>query len=275
MSVYKNDNLEFLKQSVESILKQSFNDFLFYIVIDGSISQPIETYLNNLTDQRVILLVNNNNHGLAYSLNKIINNIIATDVNNPKYLFRMDADDISDLKRFKTQVGFLENNKAISIVGSDCFEINDTGKVIGKRQMPINHKKIIRKMPRHCPLNHPSVAMHFSIFEKGFRYKNELKNTQDYYLWIELAAAEFKFQNLPQKLLFFRRSNNFYERRGLDKALNDHKARELARKSLGLNTPLNFLYAYAVFYIRQSPPTFIHFAYKCLELKRKIQRWLT
>ncbi|WNC71285.1 glycosyltransferase [Thalassotalea psychrophila] len=276
MSVYKNDNPSFLIGSIESVLSQTYQNFIFFIVIDGPISKTLQDILDKYENEiKIEISINNKNEGLAFSLNKIINTIIGSESTKPELLFRMDADDICAKDRFQKQVDFLVNNPEVSVLGSDCYEINENGKVIGKRLMPLHHKKIIIKMPRHCPMNHPTVALRLSIFENGFRYRSELMNTQDYYLWIELAAAGYKFRNLPNKLLYFRRSNNFYQRRGMEKAINDHEARKLARESLNLNTSLNFIYAHTVFIIRRSPPFLIKFAYMFLELKRKIQRLIS
>jgi hypothetical protein len=100
------------------------------------------------------------------------------------------------------------------------------------------------------------------VFEQGFRYRENLMNTQDYFFWADLAAAGFKFANLSDKLLKFRRVNDFYKRRGLGKSINEFKARFYTMKVLDKYSLGNILYAFAVLALRLMPGRVVKFAYK-------------
>ena len=101
MSVYNGES--YLKDSIDSILNQTFNDFEFIIVNDNSNDSSKEIILS-YADERIIYLENKQNIGLASSLNKAIKKAKGI------FIARMDDDDISYADRFRLQVDFLESN---------------------------------------------------------------------------------------------------------------------------------------------------------------------
>jgi len=117
MSVYNTE--KYLRYSIESILNQTFRDFEFIILDDGSTDNSlkiIEEY--QVKDGRILLIKNKNNIGLAASLNKGIK------LAKSKYIARQDADDISNIDRLTIQYNFMEKNKNIDILGSNCSYID-------------------------------------------------------------------------------------------------------------------------------------------------------
>jgi len=263
MAVYAGDRLDWVSSAVESILAQSYSDFVFAIVIDGNIDAPIQSYLERTRDDNsnVVLFKGHDNVGLSQCMNTVIDHVLA---NWPKtsFFFRMDADDISVSRRLSSQVAFFNSHPDVSVVGSSLVEINENGRIVGQRLLPLHHEQILKVLPRRCALNHPTVGVRMSVFAKGHRYRIELKNTQDYFLWVELCANGFKFANLADTLLEFRRVNDFYKRRGLNKSLNEFKARFYAMKALNSLTPFNMVYAMAVIILRIMPAKLIKLAYK-------------
>ena len=174
----------------------------------------------------------------------------------------MDADDISDPHRLEQQITFFKKYLKVSILGSGLYEINELGENVWQRKLPQKHKEIIRFLPKRCSINHPTVAVCISVFEKGFRYRENLMNTQDYFFWADLAAAGFKFANLSDKLIKFRRVNDFYKRRGLSKSVNEFKARFYTMKVLNKYSLGNIVYAFAVLVLRLMPGRIVKIAYK-------------
>ena len=268
LSIYNGDDIKFVKESINSIESQDYQDFILCIVLDGPIGSEITDYIENLS--RCIVLRNAANKGLAYSLNLAIDYVINNQL-NIKYFFRMDADDVCVPNRFSKQVIFLDNNSHVDVLGCNCTEIDEFSNVIGSRIMPELHKEIVNIMPRRCPLNHPTVLFRFNVFNKGFRYDSRLKNTQDYFFWPELVKAGFTFHNLQEKLLCFRRVGDIYKRRGKEKALNDYNARLNSMKLLNRSNLLNILYAKAFLLLRLAPPSVIKLAYNIQSLRNK---WL-
>lgn len=261
MAVYSEDRIDWVKQALESIENQIYTDFVLILVIDGAVSVEMENFLHEFVEAkpRIVLVKSEKNMGLSASMNYVVDIAKAY---NPSYFFRMDADDISLPERFAKQIAFLEKNPKVSILGSSLIEVNEKGKTVGKRNLPLKHGEILRFLPKRCSINHPTVALRFSIFEQGFRYREDLKNTQDYFFWADLAAAGFKFANLKQKLLKFRRVNDFYKRRGFSKSINEFKARFYTMKVLKKHSIGNIVYAFAVLGLRLMPARIVKIAYK-------------
>ncbi|BFT29436.1 glycosyltransferase [Alteromonas sp. D210916BOD_24] len=261
LAVYQADNAVWLKQSVESILTQSYKSFVFVIVIDGPIPQNLLAILTDAvrSDSRVILAQHSENKGLAGAMNNAID---YTSQYNPSFFVRMDADDVSEQNRLHKQINFLKRHKTVSVLGSALTEINEYGKKVGARVMPTTHKRIVSMLPRRCSMNHPTVAIRFDVFRDGHRYDESLRNTQDYFLWILLASKGYIFRNLSDRLLKFRRVNDFYKRRGYGKSLNEFKARLYAINKLKQYSPHNFVYACGVLMLRLMPSNVVKIAYK-------------
>jgi glycosyltransferase involved in cell wall biosynthesis len=263
MAVYVEDRFEWIEQAINSVLQQTYQNFVYVIVIDGEISDKIYTYLCDVCRQnkQMILVLNRNNSGLSSCMNFIVDWVLA-EHSDTKYFFRMDADDISEKNRFSSQVQYLENHLNVSILGCALKEVNEIGDVVGKRKLPVQHSDIVKFLPKRCSINHPTVAIRFNVFKDGFRYNEALRNTQDYFLWIELAAAGYRFANLGEKLLQFRRVNDFYKRRGLAKSFNEFKARFYAMNVLKRYTIGNIVYAFSVLLLRLMPSKVVKLAYK-------------
>lgn len=263
MAVYREDRVEWVKQAINSILNQTYQSFIYVIVIDGEINEDIYTYLCDVCRQnkKMILARNRSNSGLSVCMNFIVDWTLS-EYSDSKYFFRMDADDISDLNRFEQQIAFLEQHPQISILGSGLIEINEQGEKVGERNLPHKHSEIVRILPKRCSINHPTVVIRLAVFEKGFRYRENLMNTQDYFFWADLAAAGFKFANLSDKLLNFRRVNDFYKRRGLSKSVNEFKARFYTMKVLHKYSLDNIVYVFSVLALRLMPARIVKIAYK-------------
>jgi glycosyltransferase involved in cell wall biosynthesis len=261
MAVYSEDRIDWVKQGLVSIENQTYKDFLLILVIDGDVSAEMEDFLHCFvkSNGRIVLVKNDENSGLSVSMNHVVD---IAKTYSPSYFFRMDADDISLPDRFAKQIAFLEKNPKISILGTSLTEVNEAGKTVGKRNLPLKHGEILRFLPKRCSINHPTVSIRFSVFEQGFRYRESVMNTQDYFFWADLAAAGFKFANLKQKLLKFRRVNDFYKRRGFSKSINEFKARFYTMKVLKKYSIGNIIYAFAVLGLRLMPARIVKVAYK-------------
>ena len=261
MSVYEFDDAKWLHEAIKSIQCQTYRDFLFVIVIDGPVPRELESVLLDAAgqDEQIVLLQNEENCGLATAMNLAIDFGLNY---NPSFFVRMDADDVSESHRLARQIQYLKRHSNISILGSALTEVNEQGVKVGARVMPSSHRQIIRILPRRCSLNHPTVVVRYSVFHDGHRYDGKLRNTQDYFLWITLASKGYIFRNLKDRLLKFRRVNNFYKRRGLSKSLNEFKARIFAITCLKQYSFYNIAYACSVLTLRLMPGKIVKLAYK-------------
>ncbi len=260
MAIYSGDHPDWINTAVKSILTQSFGDFVFLILIDGPVSQEVRCALMNAIsgDDRVGVFECKQNLGLSTAMNYAIDWSKSL---QPLYFFRMDADDISHSERLQTQIDYLSSNKDVDILGTSLFEIDEEGQKVGKRVLPRKHEKIKKMIFTRCPLNHPTVCIRYNVFASGLRYDESLKNTQDYFFWITLMKAGFRFANLKKPLLDFRRVNNFYKRRGFSKSLNEFKARRTAMKEMNKYRLRYIFYALSVLAIRMMPSPMIRLAY--------------
>lgn len=261
LAVYHQDRVDWVRQSVESILNQTYQKFILIVVIDGDICDDIIEYLQITANKssQIFLFKSDLNVGLSACMNHCID---WTSQFSPRYFFRMDADDVAESSRLAKQINFLQSNPEVSILGSALTEIDEVGNIVGKRKLPLNHDEIIKFLPKRCSLNHPTVVFRFNVFEDGYRYREHLRNTQDYFFWIELAASGYRFANLSEQLLRFRRVNDFYKRRGLKKSINEFKARFFAMRVLNKFNLGNVLYAFSVLTLRLMPSIIVKFAYK-------------
>jgi hypothetical protein len=263
MSVYAGDKQVWVEEAVYSLVCQTYQHHIIVIVIDGKISDEILTYLVNVSKllDNVLLVRGDKNRGLSACMNFVVDWALAN-IAGIQYFFRMDADDISDPQRLEKQIAFLQKHPKISILGSGLYEVNEQGKQVGQRKLPQKHGEIIRFLPKRSSINHPTVVIRLNVFEQGFRYRENLMNTQDYFFWADLAAAGFKFANLSDKLLKFRRVNDFYKRRGLNRSINEFKARFYTMKVLNKYSLGNVVYAFAVLALRLMPGRVVKLAYK-------------
>ncbi|MBY8155776.1 glycosyltransferase [Vibrio fluvialis] len=261
MSLYKSDRIDNVNKAIYSILNQSFSDLVLFLQVDGSINEEVKELVSKYSlDDRVKVFFNEENKGLAYRLNAIIDLV----VDDPSFAFiaRMDADDIARNDRFQLQVDFLLKNAHISVIGSDVIEIDESDRHVFYKSMDSEHSVMYSRIIKKCPFNHPSVMFRKSVFESGIRYDSKLKNTQDYYLWVDLIKNGFEFSNINEPLLYFRVDSDFHNRRGFDKAMNDVKSRMYAFKNLNNISASNLMHVALLFFLRIAPPKIKEIAYK-------------
>lgn len=192
MSVY-NAREEWLREAIESILNQTFSDFEFIIINDGSKNNSEEVILS-YKDER-IKYVKQENQGLAKSLNN------GMKIAQGEFIARMDSDDISLPERFEKQVYFLNRNKDVSVLGT-WFEFFPE-----KRIMRHPEKISFFNLLASCCIGHPTVMWRRQDFERyDLKYDETFKAAQDYDLWSR-AIRYVKFANLQEVLLKYRWHN--------------------------------------------------------------------
>ena len=192
MAVY-NTKEEWLKESIESILNQTYSDFEFIIINDGS-TNNVENVILSYKDER-IKYIKQENQGLAKSLNN------GLDIAKGEYIARMDSDDISLPERFEKQVKFLDENLDISIVGTS-HEYFPNGKIAKMLKYP----KYIDFLKGNS-IGHPTVMFRRADFEKYDLKYNPEYLCEDYELWSR-AIKYLKFANIQEILLKYRWHEN-------------------------------------------------------------------
>ena len=253
MSIYKNDRLEYVKLAVESILKQTYSSFDFYIQFDGMVDANIEDYFTSLSDERVWVQSRAENLGLAKSLNELLEIVRLHDC---EYIARMDADDISLPVRIEKQMAFLEQHRDIDVVGGAIEEIDENGNNIGKVvSYPLTHQECLRFFEKRNPLAHPAVLFRYSFFEKlKGAYRADHPKNQDTMLWLDGLMAGCKMANVPDVVLQFRVTNDLFRKRrnGWNLAMRQLADRLEVNRGLKYGV-MSYLYAYATFLMQISP----------------------
>jgi glycosyltransferase involved in cell wall biosynthesis len=192
MPVYNGEKT--LKVAIESILSQSYQNFEFLIINDGS-TDDTETILKSLTDPRIIVIKNRQNLGIIKTLNNSLE-LIKT-----KYIARFDCDDVSDNSRLKKQLNFLENHPSVDIVGCQLNYVDQRGEYIGKTSFKLDHKSIKCSALFGSPIAHPGVMFKTSKFDLyNLRYNKAYEQAEDYELW-QRALELLEFSNIDEPLV--------------------------------------------------------------------------
>ena len=197
MPVYNGE--KYLKESLESILLQTFSDFEFIIINDGSTDKSkdiIEEYKNR--DNRIILINNPSNLGITKSLNIGLKHCTG------KYIARMDADDISLPQRLQIQYDYMEKHPSVGVVGSQMSIIKEGKEIkeINDYIVPTEHNAIVLNLLIGKAIAHPTAFIRLSIL-KNKQYNEKLNSSQDLELWLSLISNN-TFANLNEKLVQYR-----------------------------------------------------------------------
>ncbi|AVM52292.1 GT2 family glycosyltransferase [Bacteroides zoogleoformans] len=261
MSVYKNDNPEHLRLSVESILGQTYQDFVLLVGVDGTVSDGLADVLHGYeSDSCVKVFWFTENRGLTAVLNNLLEEGKRL---QPKYIARMDADDISKTNRFEKQVKYLEEHEDLDVIGGAIEEMEYDGKQNGKViNYPLTHDDCFAFFATRNPLAHPAVMFRARFFDKAISYNASYKKNQDTELWYRAFKAGCKFGNLKDVVLTFRVSKDMYKRRGGTKFAKEVlKLRNEVNRGLGYGMKAT-LFGYAYYIMAISPGWVKKFAYK-------------
>ncbi|MEP7197123.1 MAG: glycosyltransferase family 2 protein [Saprospiraceae bacterium] len=202
MPVYNTE--QYLEEAIHSILNQTFTEFEFIIINDGSTDGSaaiIERF--QMQDQRIRVLTNKSPLGKAGDLAKEmgIKNTSA------QYIAIMDADDISKPQRLQKQFDFMESNPKIFLCGSWAEYIDRNGDIFLDWKPDTEHKEIVRKLYFKNSIIHPSFFFRNPKNEVQF-YETKYQWYNDYYTLFHLIKKGKVLANIPEILLTYRISGN-------------------------------------------------------------------
>lgn len=203
MPVYNGE--KYLKTAIESILSQTFADFEFLIIDDGSTDSSLET-IKSFNDFRIKLVQNEKNLGLIHTLNR------GFGLCTGEYIARMDSDDISMPYRLEKQVKFLDENKDTAVCGSLIKTFGNVNSSVFR--YPEYHEAVKSTLLFKCAVAHPSIMLRKSVIQ-GLYFDSSYKHAEDYELWTRLSENS-GFFNIQEVLLHYRMhsdqvSQAFYE----------------------------------------------------------------
>ncbi len=182
-----NTEITVLKEAVNSILDQTFKDFEFIIIDDGS-NNGSELYLDSVNDERVRIIRNTQNIGITKSLN------IGFKSARGKYIARMDADDVSVPERLEKQYKYMEKHPDVIVCGSDWAHLIDGNVVYApgkslRKMRPANMKEyrvnLLFKNPG--PIHPSTMFRHEALLAHDILYDERLIHAQDYGMWVDVS----------------------------------------------------------------------------------------
>jgi glycosyltransferase involved in cell wall biosynthesis len=209
MPIYNGE--KYLRDAIESILSQTFKDFEFLIINDGSTDSSVKI-IESYDDPRIRLVNNESNLKLVLTLNKGLL------LSRGEYIARMDCDDISYPKRLELQVKFMDSQTKVGISGTWVETIGDQTGIIFR--YPTDSKKIQSRLLFDSPLAHPSVIFRKTFVER-FKLKYEVEDlyAEDWSMW-QKCSFIFPISNIPIVLLKYRITEQSMSRSNADKQLN-------------------------------------------------------
>jgi len=195
MAVY--NGASFLKESIQSILSQSYKDLELLIIDDGSDDGSLEI-INSFTDKRIRVLQNQLNKGLIFTRNRGINEA------RGKYLAILDCDDIAFPERISKQVDFLAKHSEIKLCGGQAITIDKNGVETGNfLKVPTNKRLLNVQLLFHNVFINSTIMMELEAVKQVGGYSSNYSFCEDYAL--SLAVAErFKVANLESTLIKYR-----------------------------------------------------------------------
>ena len=196
MPVYKTDE-NYLREAIESILSQTFEDFEF-LILDDCPEDDREEIIKSYKDKRIKYYKNEKNLGITPSRNKLI------DMAKGEYLAIFDHDDISLPTRLEKQVAYLDEHPECGVVGCKTQRMSN-----GKQSKnPTNDHEIKLALMRVCALTHPASMIRKSVLiNNNIRYEERFSPAEDYALWCRLIGKT-KFYNIPKVLMKYRIHDN-------------------------------------------------------------------
>ncbi len=194
---------DFLVESVNSILQQTYKNFEFIIVDDRS-TDDSWIILGKLAakDKRIRTYRLKKSAGVSETVK------FAIAKTRGKFIARMDADDVSLPKRLELQVKYLLHNPKTVAVGGQCSIINKEGELIGEKRFPIKNKDIYSYIFKFVPVQQPTLMIAKTRLPKDFEYYHDGLNTAEE---IELLFKLFQFgkvENLKEIVLLYRLHEN-------------------------------------------------------------------
>jgi glycosyltransferase involved in cell wall biosynthesis len=231
MPVYNGQR--YLREAVESILRQTFSDFEFLIVDDGS-QDGTSAILRSYRDDRIRVIENGCNLGLIATLNK------GLQMARGQYVARMDADDVSLPRRLERQLDYLEQHRDICVASSYYRDIDENRCVIKTCRPETRDFLISFKMhvEGHNPICHPAAMFRTRPVRDAGGYNSEFPCAEDAALWFRLESLGMKFGVVPRILFLYRCHSQQITRTKIEEMARSHCMAHAQYLSYFLGEPL-------------------------------------
>ena len=201
-----NTNIELLRDSIKSIINQTYLNLELILIDDcGKNSNILGEIVKEFNDKRIKLYKNESNKGLVYSLNR------AVSLANGEYIARMDTDDYSYPERIEEEINFLIMHPEFDLVGTRC-DYYDGCNIWGESK---DFGEVTReKLLQGCPIVHPSVMFKKLSMNEIGGYK-DYKRCEDYATWISFFLNNKRMFVINKRLIRYHLSIDDYKKRTL------------------------------------------------------------
>ncbi len=196
MSVYNSQR--YLCSAVESILAQTFSNFEFIVINDGSTDRSLKILRDFQKQDHRIRVISRDRTGLTPALNEGIR------LAKGHFIARMDADDVAYPQRFEQQVHFLNKYPACVAVGCALLLIDPDGEAIAERHPLVPHDSIVLSLlSGNTAIPHPSAMIRREALVSVGAYREDFEYAQDLDLWLRLCETG-ELANLGKILMQYR-----------------------------------------------------------------------
>ena len=185
----------FISEAISSILEQTFADFEFIIIDDGSDDGSLNI-IKSFNDNRIRVLLNPTNKGIVFTRNR------GLEESKGRYIAMLDADDVAYKTKFEEQIGFLQNNKDYGMIGSWVRLIDEYGQEVGNWKLTASSDMITSIMLFKCYFQQSAVVYRSECI-LGLRFQEGLEIGEDYKMFLEITA-KYKTWNLQKYLVKYR-----------------------------------------------------------------------
>lgn len=253
-----------LPAAIESIISQTYTNWELIMCDDCSIDNTYvvaEHYSQKYPD-RIILIHNEHNMRLAYSLNRCLQYA------DGEYIARMDGDDMCSLDRFEKQVAYLKTHPELDLVGTAMQRFDETGvhDIVYAVDKPDRYT-----LRRRIPFHHATILTYKYVFDKlnGYTVSERTKRAQDYDLWFRFYHESFSGDNLREALYFVREDPAAIRRRTFSVRYNAFKTTIYGFKLL--NYPKWWLARpFLVMILKSAIPFFVMDWYRIIQAERQV-----
>ena len=190
---------KYIASAINCILAQTFENFEFIIINDGS-SDKTDEIISGFSDDR-IKYFNRTRMGIAGQLN------FGISVSNTDIIARMDSDDLCLPDRLTIQYNFLKEHKDVSLLGTSFILIDESSNYISKKIQPETHDAIEFMMPVIASVLHATIMFYKEVVVQSGGYKENISFAEDHELFLRVLAAGYKMHNIQAPLYKYRSPN--------------------------------------------------------------------
>ncbi|WP_291592385.1 glycosyltransferase family 2 protein [Bacteroides sp.] len=189
---------DYIYESVQSILEQTFEDFELLIINDGSTDESKQIILS-LDDKRIRYLENRTNQGLIKTLNKGLY------FSKGAFIARMDADDLCVNTRFQMQLEYFRQERNVDILGTNQYIIGTNERILHQSN---NEENKVRLLLQPAVAHSSVMIKRQALIRNKLYYDKAALYAEDYKLWIDSSLCGLSIQNLPEYLCGYRIHEN-------------------------------------------------------------------